>query len=173
MISSCNICFAYMGYILFGDKLDAFKTFDRSFFSLLGVLVGEGPSYAQLSDADGVGAFLLYVPYVLFFALIFTQLVVAVIVEAYQVPPPPSPARPSGAHLACSSGGLPGAMTARHGCTLSHSLSGLPTASTGPSLAPPQNGRADPPGVRPALRPRGTRQLDPLQSSARAHRART
>jgi hypothetical protein len=88
MISSCNICFAYMGYILFGDKLDAFKTFDRSYFSLLGVLVGEGPSYAQLADADGVGAFLLYVPYVLFFALIFTQLVVAVIVEAYQVPPP-------------------------------------------------------------------------------------
>ena len=91
MISSCNICFAYMGYILFGDKLDAFKTFDRSYFSLLGVLVGEGPSYAQLADADGVGAFLLYVPYVLFFALIFTQLVVAVIVEAYQVPPPPPP----------------------------------------------------------------------------------
>jgi len=84
-IVTCNIAFAYMGYILFGDSLEAFRTYDRSFFTLLGTLLGQGVSYAELADVNGVGAFILYLPFVVVYGLIVTQLVVAVIVEAYQV----------------------------------------------------------------------------------------
>jgi hypothetical protein len=66
-------------------SLQEFHTFDHAYFSLLGMLLGGGVTYAELAEANAVGAPLLYVPFTIFFAFVVLQMVVALIIEAYQV----------------------------------------------------------------------------------------
>mmetsp|Transcript_67679 Transcript_67679/g.141089 ORF Transcript_67679/g.141089 Transcript_67679/m.141089 type:complete len:691 (+) Transcript_67679:122-2194(+) len=85
VVALSNTAFAYMGYILFGDAVEAFHTFDLAYFTIFGMLLGDGLGYSTLAEANPIGAPIFYLPFVLFYSLILLQLVVAIIVEAYQV----------------------------------------------------------------------------------------
>mmetsp|Transcript_53082 Transcript_53082/g.110716 ORF Transcript_53082/g.110716 Transcript_53082/m.110716 type:complete len:745 (-) Transcript_53082:132-2366(-) len=85
VIMVSNTAFAYMGYVLFGDNMPEFHTWDQAFFTLFATLLGEGINYAQLYESNPQGAGIFYVPFVCLYSMIIVHLVVALIVEAYQV----------------------------------------------------------------------------------------
>ena len=102
-----NVGFAYMGYCMFGHALAEFYSFDQSFMTLLGTSLGDGITYAELVEVNPTGEFsaivchrrrldshfgsvcaggpLLYVPFVIFHCFILLNMIIAVIVEGYQV----------------------------------------------------------------------------------------
>ncbi len=85
IVSTCNIGFAIMGVILFGDGLSQFHTFDQAYFALLGLALGGGVTYADMAKVNAVGAPVLYFPFVTFHCFITLHFVVALIIESYQV----------------------------------------------------------------------------------------
>jgi len=85
IVSTCNIGFAIMGVILFGDGLEEFHTFDQAYFALLGLALGGGVTYADMARVNAVGAPVLYFPFVTFHCFMTMHFVVAIIIEAYQV----------------------------------------------------------------------------------------
>ncbi len=49
IVCAGNTAFAYMGYIMFGQTMKEFRTFDQSFFTLLATSLGDGITYAELA----------------------------------------------------------------------------------------------------------------------------
>ncbi len=49
IVCAGNTAFAYMGYIMFGQSMVEFHTFDQSFFTLLATSLGDGITYAELA----------------------------------------------------------------------------------------------------------------------------
>ena len=82
---ACCIAFAYMGVLMFGHALQAFHTFDQAYFSVIGIVMGGGVTYAELAATSPVGAPIFYLPLTMFFAFIVLHMVVALIIESYQV----------------------------------------------------------------------------------------
>jgi len=85
IICSCNVGFAYMANMMFGHELAAFHTFDHAYFSILGMVLGGGVTYAQIAAVNPLGAPVFYVPFTIFYCFIILHMVVALIIESYQV----------------------------------------------------------------------------------------
>jgi len=49
-ICICNVGFAYMGVLMFGEKISEFQTFDSAYFALIGTVLGGGVEYAKMKE---------------------------------------------------------------------------------------------------------------------------